>query len=287
MKTQAVKTAWRRRSVALALTVMAGSALATPIALAPQHAGQFQAGNGVDATFLKVDSSWRGSAVLYDPVTDQLGSGQPVGSFPRGSGIWGLADWRIAHHAPTAGMIEGSWSGRVSQIAFGDDVYNATHGATWGAAELAPLFTGPTALPDQENWTSRFNGYIRISEAGLYNFGVLHDDGFFFDLIGANGTKLSLSNDFLNPPDRKGFADGLQLDVGLYSFELGAYEHLEAGVVELSWMREGGEWSRVPGSHLVSASEISAVPEPGSWALALSGLILMGAFKTKRRLPQL
>ena len=280
-------TDWRRAGTALAVALATSSALAGPIALAPQHAGQFQAGNGVDATFLKVDDNWRGSGVHYDPVTDQFGSGSPIGSFPNGTGVWGLVDWRTAHQAPMPGMLEGSWSGRFGQIGFGEDVYNATHGATLGTVDIAPLFTGSVPLSSQENWTSRFTGYIRIEQAGLYNFGVLHDDGFFFDLVGANGAMASLSNDYLNPPNRKDFADGLLLGAGLYAFELGAYERLEAGVVALSWMREGGGWSRVPGSHLVSASEISAVPEPASWALALSGLILMGALKTKRRSPQL
>lgn len=290
MSTWELNSGWRHAGAALALALAAGSAgsaLAAPIALAPQHAGQFQAGNGVDATFLKVDDDWRGSGVRYNPVTDQFGSGLPIGWFPNGKGIWGLVDWRTAHHAPTPGMIEGSWSGRVGQIGFGDNAYNTAHGAALGTVDIAPLFTGQLALSSQENWTSHFSGYIRIEQAGLYNFGVLHDDGFFFDLVGANGAMASLSNDYLNPPNRKDFADGLQLGVGLYAFELGAYERLEAGVVELSWMREGGDWSRVPGSHLVSASEISAVPEPGTWALALSGLILMRAFKKKRRSPQL
>ena len=94
---------------------------------------------------------------------------------------------------------------------------------------------------------------------------------------------LSLSNDFLNPRNRVGFASSLLLDVGLYAFELGAYEHLEAGVVELSWMRDNGAWSRVPTGHLVAMGEVTPVPEPGTWALMLAGLVALGSLVSRRR----
>lgn len=276
-------TTSRCRGLLLALCVTSAPALAAPIALAPSLAGQYQAGSGVDATFLKVNDSWRGSGVLYDPVSDQLGVGQPIGNFRGGSGVWGLVDWSTAHHAPAAGMIERSWSGRAAQVAFGDDVYNNVHGDVWGTVPLAPLFA-PGDDTSQDNWTARFYGYIRIAEAGLYNFGVLHDDGFFFDLHGAAGQQVSMFNDFLNPPNRMSFTDGLLLDAGLYAFELGAYEHLEAGVVELSWMRDGGDWTRVPTGHLVAIADAAAVPEPASWLIALGGLLALGATRRARRL---
>ena len=142
MNARATTTSWPGCGLALALAVMASSALAGPIALAPQHAGQFQVGNGVDATFLKVHDDWQQSTVLWNQSTGQYGSGAPIGSFGWGTGLWGLADWNTAYHAPTSGMIEGSWSGRVSQIAFGDAAYKAAYDATWGAVGLAPLF-GP------------------------------------------------------------------------------------------------------------------------------------------------
>ena len=91
-----------------------------------------------------------------------------------------------------------------------------------------------------------------------------------------------MSNDYLNPRNRMSFADTLQLGVGLYAFELGAYEHLEAGVVELSWARNGGQYTRVPTSHLLSGAEVTPVPEPGTWALLLAGLAAMGAVGRRR-----
>ena len=277
------RRASRCRGWLLLWAVLCTPALAKPIVLAPTLAGRFRDGAGVDAQFLKVQDSWRGSGVLYDPVTDQLGVGQPIGSFRGGAGLWGLVDWRTAYDQPTAGMIEARWTGRAAQVAFGDDVFNVVHGGIWGEVPLAPLFGPDGAAASQENWTARFYGYIRIAEAGLYNFGVLHDDGFFFDLHGAAGQQASLSNDFLNPPNRMGFAEGLQLDAGLYAFELGSYERLEAGVVELSWMRDGGAWSRVPTDHLVAVDDVATVPEPASGLLLAGGLLALAATRRSPR----
>lgn len=271
-----------RSGIALALAAMAWPTFADPVSLAPQLAGQYQAGSGVDATFLKVDDNWQQSTVLWNEATKQFGSGVAVSSYAWGTGLWGLADWHTAHQAPTAGMIESSWSGRVSHIAFGDDAYNNLYGATWGTVPVAPLFGGVSLPASQDNWSSSFGGYIRISEAGLYNFSVLHDDGFHFKLRGAAAPALELSNDYLNPRDALGFANDLQLGVGLYSFELGAYDRLESGVVELSWSRNGGGWSRVPTAHLVAPGDVTPVPEPGTWALLLAGLLALSSLAGRR-----
>ena len=154
---------------------------------------------------------------------------------------------------------------------------------SWGEVALAPLFGPEGAASSQDNWASRFSGYIRIAEAGTYNFGVLHDDGFFFTLRGAGGQVARIDNDFLNPRNRMGFSDGLELQTGLYSFELGAYERLEVGVVELSWSRDAGNWTRLPTGHLVGFGEVTPVPEPGTWALLLTGLLTLLAQASRRR----
>lgn len=271
----------RGLAAAVALLSAANGLHAMP--LAPAFRGQFAQGQGVDAQFIKVRDDWRGSGVLYDPETDQLGAGQPIGSFLGGSGLWGLVDWKTAHQSAPADMVEGRWSGRVAEIAFGDEEFDSLYRDSWAAVALAPLFGPGGTASTQDNWTSHFSGYIRISEAGAYNFGVLHDDGFFFNLGGAAGETRSLSNDFLNPRNRMSFSSSLLLDVGLYAFELGAYEHLEAGVVELSWTRDDGAWSRIPTSHLVATGDAASVPEPGTWAMALGGLAALGAVMSRRR----
>jgi len=274
------------RGIVAAIALLGAAGMVHATSLAPVFRGQFAQGQGIDAQFIKVHDDWRGSGVLYDPETDQLGIGQPLGSFPGGTGIWGLVDWKTAHESAPADMIESQWSGRVAQIAFGDEEFDSLYRDSWAAVDLAPLFGPDSTASTQDNWTSRFSGYIRISEAGAYNFSVLHDDGFFFNLGGAGGEMLSLSNDFLNPRNRMSFSSSLLLDVGLYAFELGAYEHLEAGVVELSWMRDNGAWSRVPTGHLVAMGEITPVPEAGTWTMMLGGLVVLALLMSRRRAAQ-
>jgi hypothetical protein len=272
-----------RRALGLAamlhLAVAAPESPAAPIALAPLLPGAYAAGDGVDARFLKVADGWHGSSVRWDPAVGQYGTGQPIGSFGWGSGLWGLADWRTAQDGPAAGMIEAAWSGRVAAIAFADQDYNDRYAATWGAVGLVPLFADG-AVASQDNWTARFAGYLRIAEAGAYNFSVLHDDGFFFAIEGAAGQALTLVRDHLNPRDRLGFETDLLLDAGLYRFELGAFDRLETGVVQLDWSRDGAPWSPVPTEALVAsapgkAAPERAVPEPASLALAAAGLLAL------------
>lgn len=272
--------AWRRLAAAslLGAGALAGTAQAA-IAFAPLYAGSFDAGQGADATFVQIDSSWRASTVLWDEDGKKYGSGQAIGSFDWGTGLWGLADWKATQAAAQGAggpPIVRRWSGIVETINYGNAAYNADYDQTWGGAALLPLFGSPTpadAQPrheSQENWTSAFSGYIRITAAGTYNFSVLNDDGFFLRLSGAQGATQEIVRDFLNPRERNGFGEDLDLSEGLYAFELGSWNRLEAGVVDLRWNRGGGnDWTLVPVTHLMSASQ---VPEPAPLALLAAAL---------------
>ncbi|WP_235823629.1 PEP-CTERM sorting domain-containing protein [Azohydromonas sediminis] len=263
-------------SCALAAASLVSTAQAA-VVLAPQYAGSFATGSGASATFLQIDGTWHGSTVLWDEDARSYGSGAPIGSFVWGTGLWGRADFDTVQQAyltsGCTGLLVNCWTGLVPEINFGNAIYNTAYDASWGAATVLPGSLG------DENWTAHFTGFIRIAEAGDYNFSVLNDDGFFFRLIGEGGAALEIGRDFLNPRDRNGFDEDLQLSPGLYGFELGMWNRLEAGVVDLRWMRPGSdEWTLVPTEHLLPAG---SVPAPGTLALAGAAFALLGA--TRRR----
>jgi hypothetical protein len=258
---------------------------AAPVTLLPLVTGTFGAGSGADAAFYQIDSNWHGSSVLWDETTGTYGSGVPIGTLPWGTGLWGRADWQTIQQtaggpgsigAPT---IVNAWSGVVGSINFANAVYNADYAGTWGAASLLPFFGADGAQSEQENWTARFGGYIHVTEAGAYDFSVLNDDGFFFRLAGAGNT-LEIGRDYLNPRERNGFDTELLLAPGLYGFELGQWNRLEAGVVDLRWQMPGSdEWTLVPTSNLLPQA---AVPEPAPLALVALALLMLAR---QRRAP--
>jgi hypothetical protein len=262
---------------AVAFLSLGGAASASVLVLDPLHPGTFGAGTGATASFAKIDDDWLGSTVLWDEVNQQFGSGQPISDFAWGTGIWGLADWQTVQASLAGGSgpaIVASWAGTVPTINFADDTYNLLHAADWGAAELAPLFT---AGGSQDNWISHFSGYVRITTPGVYSFSVLNDDGFFLRLSGQAGQTVGIQRDFLNPRERSELDVSLQLAPGLYGFELGAWDRIEAGVVDLRWMQPGSDtWTLIPVENLLP------VPEPTTRALAVLGVV--GLLLATRRL---
>jgi hypothetical protein len=280
-----------RRNALVALVFLScqlSSAAAGPIAFAPQYAGSFPAGGGASARFVQIDGTWQGSTVLWNESTHTYGSGQPIGSFAWGTGLWGRNDWQSALAAATGGTSPGlppvvaQWTGVAPLINFGNDVYNLYHSSTWGPAQPVPLFTSSSATQPQENWIAHFAGFIRVTEPGTYNFGVLNDDGFFFRLIGAGGAALEIGRDFLNPRYRNGFGDDLVLAEGLYGFELGMWNRLEAGVVDLRWSTDRGKtWTLVPTTSLLT---VGAVPLPSPLSLLL--VSTLAAWLPLRRLSR-
>jgi hypothetical protein len=278
--------------VIAAAALLFGSSLAsaTVLQLAPLLPSSTATGQGSDATFVRIDNQWHDSSVYWNESTGHFNAAPAagfvaVGSLSWGSGLWGINDFRSALDGAVSSVE--SWSGRVARINHGDGCYNLAWSGAWGTTSLAPIFdagTGcaegdadPAQANDEDNWLAYFTGYIRVTEEDLYNFSVLYDDGFFFNLYGADG-QASLMRDFLNPRDRLGFDEDLLLSPGLYRFELGAYDRLEAGVVDLRWQRGGAtDWWLLPPEYLID------VTEPGAFALLGAGLLGLGLAYRRRR----
>jgi hypothetical protein len=261
------------------------------VVLDPTLAGEYAAGTGANATFLRISGDWLGTTVYWNAQLQQFSNTPGPGfalisthdwvPYPSAvGGIWGLADW-AAVQAGSVPVI-GSWSGVVPTIDHADAEYQQSgYAATWGAVgDLPPGLFAPAEA--QDNWTSYFSGYIRITDPGTYNFGVMYDDGFFLRIWGADGSQpYEISSDFLSPRERLGFADDFLLDTGLYRFELGAYDRLEVGVVNLKWMHDGGDWVTVPTDHLVT--EPIQIPTPGTIPLLLAAVGVLAAVQMKRK----
>ena len=276
-----------------ALAVVCGTQLSTPataapIAFDPLYGGNVASLPGAEAAFRRIDNAWRGSQVLWNEQDQAYGNGQAIGTFGWGTGLWGQADWQQVMGGSVPAVQ--SWNGTVDQINFGNARYNECYAGTWGLASLSPFFsnsvTGADCIdaeagaPDQQNWVTQFSGLIRITDPGAYNFSVLYDDGFFFRLVGADGQALDMGQDFLNSRQREGFDNDLLLSAGLYGFELGSWNRLGAGVVDLRWSRDGGAWELVPVDNLARLAQ--AVPEPPVMAL-LAAALGIGAWLRRRR----
>ncbi|MFZ5492921.1 MAG: PEP-CTERM sorting domain-containing protein [Pseudomonadota bacterium] len=239
------------------LVAISGTASAA-IVLNPLVGGTFLNGNGANSQWVQVPNDWRGTIYGQNPDFNAWNTG-----------IWGLEDAMLALDPPNTDVVA-RYQGLSGPIAFADQRYVDEWAPTWGTQPLAPVLD-PAPGAHQDNWAVRFTGYIAITDPGLYNFGVLYDDGFSFSLFGADGA-LSLLMDGLNPRDRLGFESDLDLLPGLYGFQLTSWERLEAGVVSLDWVRPGGEWELIPRNHLFNAVP---VPAPAAVALLLPGLALL------------
>ena len=279
-------------AIVLSLAALGGVPAQAAILLDPLLAGQYAAGSGANAVFHRIDGNWTGTSVYWQEPAAPGATGTysnaggegftRIGDLAWGTGLWGLADW-AAVNAPGSALPQQSWSGVVATINQGDALYasNPFGAALWGAADPLPEGLFAASGDAQDNWTARYTGYLRITDPGTYNFGVLYDDGFFLRIWGAGATPLELASDFLSPRDRLGFDQDLMLGTGLYRFELGAYDRLEAGVVNLAWRQGTGAWQTVPTEHLVS--DPIAIPLPATAGALLAGLALLAAFRHRNR----
>ena len=269
---QRLRNSVARIGAALAIAVSAAAVADAAVILGPTLPGEYAAGTGANATFIRIDGNWRDSSVYWN---EEL-----IGSFGWGTGIWGLADWAAINTGGSVPIVV-SLSGVVPTIDHADAEYAGSgYASTWGAVGALPaeLFAGTTG--PQNNWTAHYTGYLRITDPGDYNFGVLYDDGFFLRIWGANGATVEISSDFLSPRDRLGFASDLALDTGLYRFELGAYDRLEVGAVNLAWLQDG-RWVTVPTEHLVT--DPVPIPTPATATLLLAALGALAVVRMKRK----
>jgi len=248
----------------LVLGLSAHSAMAATVDLAPLISGVFTNGDGVNSHWVQVQNDWQGPGSF----SQQYG------------GISGLQDaaTALAMNSGDSGFLR-SADAVMTNINAGNDLYNQLYSATWGAADMPPLFN--SGDPNQENFAGHMWGYISIPTAGEYNFGVLYDDGFSFTLWGA-GASQSMSVDALNSRDRKGFDNNLALQAGLYQFDLVGYNRLEAGVLNLGWWTgpTTSDFSIVPQENLFTSAPVT-VPVPA--AVWLFGSGLMGLYGFARR----
>ncbi len=245
----------------LILTVPpARAALVTTVSLAPYLAGSFTGGNVVNSHWVQVKEDWKGPSAfsqVYGGISTLAGANAALGLTTGDTGFVRSAD-----------AVMGT-------VNAGNDGYNALYTAKWGAANLPPLFT--TGDPNQADYAGHVWGYLAVTTPGAYNFGVLADDGFRFTLFGASGGSESMALDGLNNPGRWGFGNNLQLDTGLYRFDLVGYNRLQTGVLNLGWWQGPKNWAfaTIPQANLFTdVPDVPApVPLPAALWLMVSGLL--------------
>ncbi|HQU17153.1 MAG TPA: hypothetical protein PLO69_13790 [Gammaproteobacteria bacterium] len=253
------------------------------VILTPVVSGVFNNGNGVNSHWVQVQNTWRGPSAFSQSY----------------GGISSIADANAALGLTSAdpGFMR-SADAVMGTVNAGNDVYNTQWGATWGTANMPPLFN--TGDLHQENYAGHVTGYIAVTQPGDYNFGVMADDGFSFAIQGANGSE-SMSLDGMNPRDRYGFGPAetsrsgnavykscncdLALQQGLYRFDLVGYNRQLAGVLNLGWWLgpNTSNFETIPQQNLYTAAPSVPVPLPGALWLMVSGLVGLGTIRTRRR----
>lgn len=266
-------------------------------------------GAGLAGTWYKVDNNAHLSNYSYtetDPGSSRYGQTDAIKNFSWGSGIWAATD--IAAIAAGNNPYVTATASTVGAVSYSNNIYNNTinnggYGNSWAPdynRTLTPIVGGVNSCnvatentapcTGEQNYAAVFTGYIYVATAGVYDFGVFADDGFLFNLLGANNTSLSMNhNSVVGSPGRDMYSlanengsTGINLDVGYYGIDMSYFNREEAGVIDLGWRGPGATaWSVIDDGSLYNK-----VPEPSSIALIGLGLLgLWGSRKTRRIEP--
>ena len=266
--------------ISFLVALLVSTSSISAIIIEPYSTGNPTGASGANATFIAIDGNWRGSTVLWNEDTKQYGTDpnlpgfSQIGSFSWGTGIWGRADWNAINLTNSVGRVS-SLSTIAPTIQYANNCYNRTYGTSLtqplnGSAGLSDCSSAGPISNNLNNWTSSFTGFIKVTNPGNYNFSVLADDGFFFELYGKS-SKVSIQRDFLNAPAESSFSQDLSLSSGLYMFALGSWDRLEAGVVDLRWKIPGSsQFTTVPNENLAASVSL-----PGTLVLILGTMSIL------------
>ncbi len=268
------------------------------------------AGQGLEGSWYKLANDAHFSNYIYtetDPGSSRHGETDAIKNFGWGTGIWAATD--IADIVAGRNPYVTATANTLGSVSYSNNIYNNTlsgggYGAPWApdyARPLTPIvggantcgMAGSADICDREqNYAALFSGYIYIATAGLYDFGIFADDGFIFNLLGANSTSLSMKHNAVagssgrgfyglgeenGNPDVNGILGGVGLSVGYYGIDLAYFNRLEAGVIDLGWRGPANvTWTGIPPDQLYNNA-----PEPSS--IALVTLALAGLWGSQKR----